>query len=462
MDIGAAIARFRADVRNLYAPSDPERAELRLRQLRIVAESSAVSLWQMPILALAVCAVFSPWVPIKPLIIWAALVSIAAAVTRVSLSPILDRDPSVKDITPLTLRFAFADFITICIWSSILPITWMPDAPATQTLGLLVVAATMASAASFSAACIPIIVADLLPLSVAGILPPIVFGGFEIVAISLASALYTGMIVSHAATGYNLAARTILLDQDRQRLIIELQAANRAKSEFLAHMSHELRTPLNAIIGFSEVMRDQHLGPLNNERYRAYAGDINESGQHLLSLINDVLDLSKIEAGKLDIEERPVVLRKLGEDVLRLFHVRAERGRVRLLNEVPAKVTLLADERALKQVLINLISNAVKFTGEDGSVTLRAAPVPDGSIRVEVRDTGKGISPDDMARLFTPFGQGRSDISREQGTGLGLAIVKGIMEAHGGAVAIASVPNKGTTVTCTFPKARVGAARDAA
>ncbi len=462
MDVSAALSRFRMDIRNLYAPDDPELAELRLRQLRIVAESSAVSLWQMPILALAVCVIFSPWAPIKPLIIWMALVSIAAAATRVALSPILDRDPSVKELTPLTIRFAVADFITVCIWSSILPITWMPDAPATQTLGLLIVAATMASAASFSAACVPIIVADLLPLSAAGILVPIVFGGFEIAAISLASALYTGMIVSHAATGYNLAARTIQLDQDRQRLIIELRAANRAKSEFLAHMSHELRTPLNAIIGFSEVMRDQHLGPLNNERYRAYAGDINESGQHLLALINDVLDLSKIEAGKIDIEERPVALHKLGGDVFRLFRVCAEKGNVRLVNDIAQGVTLLADERAIKQVLINLISNAVKFTGEDGTVTLRAASVPGGSLRVEVQDTGAGISPEDMARLFTPFGQGRSDISREQGTGLGLAIVKGIMEAHGGAVAIASVPNKGTTVTCTFPKARVSVARDAA
>ena len=237
----------------------------------------------------------------------------------------------------------------------------------------------------------------------------------------------------------------------------EAEVASRAKSDFLAGVSHELRTPLNAIIGFSEVMQNEMFGPIGDPHYQDYATDIHDSGHHLLSLINDILDLSKIEAGKFELHETTVTVTDTIEAALRLVEQRADKAGVELVREVaPELPRLHADGRALKQVLLNLLTNAVKFTPKDGRVTIGAELAPGGELVLTVADSGVGMSAEDLEQALTPFGQAESDIARDQeGTGLGLPLSKHLVELHGGSLTIESRPGEGTTVRATFPAARL-------
>ena len=235
---------------------------------------------------------------------------------------------------------------------------------------------------------------------------------------------------------------------------IRAEGANKAKSEFLANMSHELRTPLNAINGFSEIMVNQLFGELGDKRYVEYAQDILSSGQHLLALINDVLDMAKIEAGKLNIKFEPMQLDELIDDAVRLMRNRAETSGLELTVDLPALPEIEADYRAVKQVLLNLLSNAIKFTPRGGKVTVNASLEmgPGGErVRVAVVDTGIGISEQDMQRLAKPFEQIESQLSKtQQGSGLGLALTKSLVEMHQGQLDMESEPGKGTTVSFTL------------
>jgi signal transduction histidine kinase/sensor domain CHASE-containing protein len=227
--------------------------------------------------------------------------------------------------------------------------------------------------------------------------------------------------------------------------------ANRAKSEFLANISHELRTPLNAIIGFSEVLELEIFGPIGNERYRSYIADIKVSGTHLLSLINDILDLSKIEAGKFVLKIDRVECGDVMNAVARLIRARAETGGLHFtVQPLAAPATIGCDERAVKQVLINLLSNAVKFTPAGGRVELECRLIA-GGVAFFVRDTGIGISAEDIETALAPFGQIDSHLSRRfDGTGLGLPIVKGICELHGGGLQLESEVGRGTTAVAVI------------
>jgi len=242
--------------------------------------------------------------------------------------------------------------------------------------------------------------------------------------------------------------------------------ANRAKSEFLANMSHELRTPLNAILGFSDVIGRRLFGPDASERYAEYARDIHGSGTHLLGIINDILDLSKIEAGHTVLDETAVALNSVVHEVRTLLGERATNGVVAFAVDLPQPPPVLrVDERKFIQILVNLLSNAFKFTPEGGEVTLRAAFAPDGGFDVSVRDTGIGIAAEDIATVLSPFGQVESAFSRRHhGTGLGLPLAKSLAELHGGRLTLQSSEGKGTTVTVHLPPGRMvsNAARGAA
>jgi PAS domain S-box-containing protein len=235
------------------------------------------------------------------------------------------------------------------------------------------------------------------------------------------------------------------------------ELANRTKSEFLANMSHELRTPLNAIIGFSEIMQTEILGPLGNDQYKGYAEDITDSARHLLVLINEILDAAKIEAGQMALCEDAIDPGSLVESVRRLMAARAARGEVTLESVLrPALPAIYADETKLKQILINLASNAIKFTPSGGRVELRAETTETGEFVFIISDTGIGISEDDIPKALAPFGQVDSRISRKfDGTGLGLPLAKSLTELHGGRFSLVSQPNVGTTVTVHLPAARV-------
>jgi len=233
---------------------------------------------------------------------------------------------------------------------------------------------------------------------------------------------------------------------------IRAEEANRSKSEFLANMSHELRTPLNAVNGFSEIMLREMFGPLGDNRYVDYVKDIHTSGQHLLSLINDILDMSKIEAGKMQLQKEPVSLADIVEQSTRLVKARADEKAVRLIVELDDSIPdMTADPRAFKQVILNLLSNAVKFTPEEGRVTIRSFQYQN-RLALQVADTGIGIPKEDLPRLGRPFEQIESQHSKShQGTGLGLALSKSLVEMHGGEMKIDSELGEGTTVTIIVP-----------
>jgi len=235
--------------------------------------------------------------------------------------------------------------------------------------------------------------------------------------------------------------------EDKSR---QLEIASQHKSEFLANMSHELRTPLNAIIGFSEVLSERMFGDIN-EKQAEYISDILQSGRHLLSLINDILDLSKIEAGRMELELSDFDLPSSIENTLTLVRERAVRRGIELGHTVDEHLGMVrADERRVKQVLLNLLSNALKFTPEGGRIDVRAA-VRDGMAEISVADTGVGISPEDQELVFEEFRQVGTAAKKVEGTGLGLAISRKFIEVHGGRIWVESQVGKGSTFAFTLP-----------
>jgi two-component system cell cycle sensor histidine kinase PleC len=260
----------------------------------------------------------------------------------------------------------------------------------------------------------------------------------------------------------DLQKSRVTLEQQSQRLAdlaekyarekTRAEEANRSKSEFLANMSHELRTPLNAIIGFSEVMEQQFFGPVGNDKYVDYAHDIHQSGQYLLDVISDILDMSKIEAGRVTLEYAVDRFQDIANEALRIVSPRADEERVRLVTKIPQDLQINADKRALKQVLINLMTNAIKFTPENGKVTLSATQIG-GQIKVTIADTGIGIPKDHIDKLGRPFEQVENQFTKTKGgSGLGLAISRSLVELHGGKMKITSREGKGTVVTVMLPK----------
>jgi signal transduction histidine kinase len=253
---------------------------------------------------------------------------------------------------------------------------------------------------------------------------------------------------------------SIIMSQGKlEKAKLEAELAIKSRSEFLANMSHELRTPLNAIIGFSDVMRRQIFGGIGNERYVAYVDHIYESGAHLLVLINGILDLAKVEAGKVRLEEEPIDLVGAINTCINTIRLRAEAGGVDLLMEMQDAWILKGDHVRIKQVVLNLLTNAVKFTGRGGSVRVFACRTHDGNMQIAVADTGRGIRQEDIARAMAPFEQLETAYTRtHEGTGLGLPLAKALVELHGGNLDVTSALGVGTTVTITFPENRVLAA----
>ena len=256
--------------------------------------------------------------------------------------------------------------------------------------------------------------------------------------------LYQREVERHRTTGSKL------------RKAVEVAiAANASKSAFLASMSHELRTPLNAIVGFSDLMRQEVFGKVSPSQYSNYIDDIYGSSQHLLSLINKILDLSKIEAGKYDLQRETVRLTTLADEAGRFVDTMAARKNLRVEFDIPDDLEVFADPQAVRQILINLLSNAVKFNRTGGRVAIKAAG--DRSVTISVRDTGEGIDGPMLPHVFEPFAQASPYHARQtEGTGLGLSIVKHLVELHGGGVSIDSLPGEGTTVVVRLPNHSAG------
>jgi len=261
--------------------------------------------------------------------------------------------------------------------------------------------------------------------------------------------------------GYRGIGRDTTAERRREQETLEAmenaEAANRSKSAFLAHMSHELRMPLNAILGFSEIIRDQHFGKTGSAKYIEYAGDILKSGQHLLALVNDVLDMSRIEAGRYDLSEEVVDLRELVDSSVAMVAPRAKDGQIELSSQVDHGLPRLrVDSRAIKQVILNLLSNAVKFTEPGGHVAVFAALEGDGRLSLRIADSGVGIPDDQLESVFEPFHQIEVSLRRRgTGSGLGLAISRSLVALQGGSIVLESEVGRGTTAIVYFAAGRV-------
>jgi signal transduction histidine kinase len=270
------------------------------------------------------------------------------------------------------------------------------------------------------------------------------------------------VIMQRLPDGSMVGTRTDITDLKRRELQLDAarqdaEAANRTKSRFLATMSHELRTPLNAVIGFSDVLRGELLGPIGTPKYRDYASHIHDSAIHLLNVLSDILDMSKVEAGQISLNETAIDVGAAVREVVELFEQEAGFAKIALIGHPPPPLPpLRADQRYVRQMLINLLSNALKFTPAGGRIEVDVARDAAADLVVTVADTGVGMSDDQLEIALAPFGQIDSPLMRKyQGTGLGLPIVKSLIELHGGRLAIASAPSEGTRVSLVFPARRL-------
>ncbi len=324
---------------------------------------------------------------------------------------------------------------------------------------------------TFASTMMPILYFGTVPMTVAVVIRLVLLQDLFFMSLA-AMAIGVQIYFIFLAKGlYSTALAMLEFRTEKDALIAELEesksisdearrraeAANIAKSRFLATMSHELRTPLNAILGFSEVMKAEIMGPMQNATYKDYAGNIHDSGRHLLHLINEILDLSRIEAGKYELSEEPLRLIDVVEDCHRLLKLRAEAKGLTVIEDFDERLPQLwADERAVRQICLNLMSNAIKFTPRGGNVTLVVKPAPDGGQTLCVRDNGPGIPKEEIPKVMQVFGQGSlAHQTAEGGTGLGLPIVKNLVELHGGMFDLQSEMRKGTEASVTFPKQRV-------
>ncbi len=450
-------------------------AEMRERklaqdQLGLALRNLRPNAWMMPALAAVVCVMFHQWIAPSQLAIWFGLV----VVTCVPLAVVTRRFGALEDLAQDSgRRIAVSTavyFLFTLGWGSLGFFLWVPHNDLPCLIVIMLLACTVAGNGALVGASRPLTIVSYASYGLCLIAAPLQSGGAVYNGIALLALLYIGYMMFMSRQIYLTARDMLLLRYEKNDLIDALahskaesdrarehaEAASRAKSQFLANMSHELRTPLNAILGFSEMITSRIFAHLP-EKEHEYAGLIHSSGFHLLTLINDILDLAKIESGSWTLREKDLSMPALIADVAAMIEPRAAAGGCTLAVQTESGLpAIYCDERALKQVLLNLTSNAVKFTPKGGTVTLFCRIEASGEMCLGVADTGIGIAPDDIARVFENFGQGRHDVvTADKGTGLGLPIVKGLVEAHGGCVTLESQIGEGTTVTIRLPAERV-------
>ncbi len=401
---------------------------------------------------------------------WTASILIIHAVFITKCREFLMETPAKVDIRRWRLRFVTLDLLFGLAWMFLL-LRYVGTDEFSRTfmlfVMLLVVAVSSMLASSLPiavfAATTPVTAAIALNFLLGGTVREYILAAMAVTAqgyfFLLAHRLYTTTLATMEARAEKdaligeLEQSKAISDEARNRA----EAANIAKSRFLAQMSHELRTPLNAILGFSEVMNNEIFGPHSVPTYKEYCNDIHNSGVHLLNLINEILDLSRIEAGRLELNEEPVSLLAVVEDCNRLLTLRAKNRGI-TIHEVfePDLPRLWADERAIRQICLNLLSNAIKFTPQGGEIWLKVGWTASGGQYMTVKDTGPGIPEEEIPIVLASFGQGSNSIkSAEQGAGLGLPIAKSLVDLHGGTFSLKSKLRIGTEVIVTFPPERV-------
>ncbi len=402
---------------------------------------------------------------------WLFATMMATAISIVMLRRFERGDPEDEKLPVWRRQFVVVEFFTSVFWASIVFLPVMESSPVATVfplaVGLVLLAMRTVVAGHLPAAMIagtlPITLAVLMRYwQIGGPTAPVMGGiaiGAQILFSMMAHQLYRAVIQMHGfraekdAIFGELEQAKAISDEARRRA----EQNDRAKSRFLATMSHELRTPLNAILGFSEVLKDEVMGKHEVPVYKEYANDIHKSGSHLLNLINEILDLSRIEAGRHELQEEAILLPALVEDCVHLLKLRAkEKGMTIAEHYEPTLHRLRADERSVRQITLNLINNAIKFTPTGGTIDVSVGWTAGGGQYICVRDDGPGIPEEEIPTILQAFGRGSAaHQAAEEGSGLGLPIVVGLVERHGGKFSIKSRLREGTTVIATFPPERV-------
>ncbi len=436
-------------------------------RLRMFAANELSAWAAMPMLALVVCLALVNWAPIDQLGLWLAAVLMAKGIV-LALCRQLEHGPA--DAQAWRGKLWAAEFLYGMTWAGLAFVDITTHHQAAYFLIFAAFVIVVASRMIFASTVVPLLYPGTVPLTAALALRSVLMGDMFYLSLAImAIAIHVYFIL--LARGLNATLLNMLeYRAQKDALIAELEKskavsedarrraenASMAKSRFLATMSHELRTPLNAILGFSEVMKDEVLGPHTTPTYRNYSADIYDSGQHLLHLINEILDLSRIEAGRYELNETRVPLGEVMEDCRRLMIMRAEENGVTFIEDYEGMPDVLwADERALRQICLNLLSNAIKFTPRGGTVTLRCSVNAASEPFLSVSDDGPGIPEHEIPLVLRSFGQGAfARDSAEGGSGLGLPIVKGLAELHGGRLELDTSAGAGTTATVVFNTSR--------
>lgn len=423
------------------------------------------------VLALCIALAGSLWVPVLHVAGW-----FGAVVTSCAVMIVLCRRFLAQPAGEVSIRFwrkllPAAEALHSLCWTLILVLFAQVDAPGAKVFVMTTLLIVGALTVMLSATLPLAVYSGLIPITIGIAL--FFWGRSDIDSLTMAVMAASAQLffIFLANRLYSSSVATIEFRAEKDALIAELETAtansdearrkaeeaNLAKSRFLATMSHELRTPLNAILGFSEVMKNEIFGAHANAAYKEYSADIHGSGQHLLELINEILDLSRIEAGKYELNEEALSLAGVVEDCRHMLNLRAKaKGQTIRQAVEPDLPKVWADERAIRQVVLNVLSNAIKFTPQGGEITIKIGWTANGGQYVSVIDTGPGIPEEEIPVVLQTFGRGSLAIkTAEQGSGLGLPIVKGLIDLHGGGFHLKSKPRAGTEVTITLPAERV-------
>jgi two-component system cell cycle sensor histidine kinase PleC len=411
------------------------------------------------------------WVPVRDAASWFALVLSSLCIMLMLARRFLREGSDAVPLAVWRRRFVIGELIQGTSWAFSLQPLMNVQAASADTFILFVVLMMAAVTAMISATLPLAVYAGVAPLT--AVMVGFAWASGDVGTLSLATMAASAHVffVLLADRLYRSAVATLRSRAEKDAIFAELEEAkansdearrraeeaNAAKSRFLATMSHELRTPLNAILGFSEVMKNEVFGPHSSPSYREYAGDIHGSGRHLLGLIDEILDLSRIEVGRYDLNEEAVQLAHVVADCRHMLGLRA-RAKKQVIHEAidPTLPRLWADERGIRQIVLNILSNAIKFTPPGGEITIKLGWTSSGGQYLSVSDTGPGIPPEEIPVVMSSFGRGSLAIkTAEQGSGLGLPIVKGLVDLHGGRFQLKSKPREGTEVIVTFPASRV-------
>lgn len=454
----------------LTSSSGLERA-FDLELLRMFASNWLNATLAALLFLMASVAISALWLPLMPVTVGAVLIAGGLGGTLSMAKSFQAQAGEETDLGHWRLAFAAGQAVLGTGWATLIFHLTVAEWPGAQTFGLVLSLAAPALGAMLGATVPGAVRAGQVPIFAAVATLVVIEPSPPAMTAALVVTATLGFFAYLAERLYASAIATISARAEKDALIAELETAkansdearrraeesNLAKSRFLATMSHELRTPLNAILGFSDVMASELMGKHAVDLYRDYAKDIHASGEHLLNIINEILDLSRVEAGRYELREEAVHLGAIAEECRHMLQMRAKSKSIRVTEEIdPTLDPLWADEKAVRQICLNLLSNAIKFTPQNGEVKIVIARDGSGGQKLEVTDTGPGIPDRELPLVLESFGRGSLAIkTAEQGTGLGLPIVKGLIDLHGGSLDLQSKLREGTRVIVRFPASRV-------